>query len=63
MKDYPAFLFLIKTDYDKLIGVFVDSKYEDTPTLTLTKKFSNPPESFLLNGKWVAETSEVMQYA
>ncbi len=29
MQDYPAFLVLIKTNYDKLIGMFVDSKYED----------------------------------
>ena len=30
MKNYPAFLFLIKTNYNKLIGLFVDSKYENT---------------------------------
>jgi hypothetical protein len=30
LKDYPAFLFLIKSDFNKFIGVFVDSKYEST---------------------------------
>jgi len=30
LKDYPAFLFLIKSDFNKFIGVFVDSRYEST---------------------------------
>ena len=30
MKDYPAFLVLIKTNFDKLIATFVDSKFEST---------------------------------
>ena len=30
MKDYPAFLILIKTNFDKLIALFVDSKFENT---------------------------------
>jgi hypothetical protein len=53
------FSFLKKSPCDS----FQDSKYEDKPTITLTKRFSNPPTSFLLNDNWVAETSEVMQYA
>ena len=30
MENYPAFLFLIKTNYDKLIATFVHSKFENT---------------------------------
>ena len=30
MKDYPAFLVLIKTDNEKFIALFVDSKFEHT---------------------------------
>ena len=30
MKDYRAFLFFIKTNFDKFIGYFVHSKYENT---------------------------------
>ena len=30
MKDYPAFLFLIKTNLNKMIGIFIDEKYEST---------------------------------
>ena len=30
MKDFPAFLFLIKTNFNKLIGTFVHSKFENT---------------------------------
>jgi len=30
MKNYPAFLLLIKTDEDKFIATFVDSKFENT---------------------------------
>ena len=30
MENYPAFLFLIKTHFDKLIATFVHSKYENT---------------------------------
>jgi len=30
MENYPGFLFLIKTNYDKLIAIFVDSKFENT---------------------------------
>ena len=30
MKNYPAFLLLIKTNYDKFIATFVDSKFENT---------------------------------
>ena len=30
MKDYPGFIVLIKTNFDKFIGIFVDSKYEST---------------------------------
>ena len=30
MENYPAFLFLIKTDFDKLIAIFVHSKFENT---------------------------------
>ena len=55
---------LVKSgNYITELSVIKDSNYEDNPTITLTKKFSNPPASFLLNDSWVAETSEVMQYA
>ena len=55
---------LVKSEnYVTELLVIKDSKYEDKPTITLTKRFSNPPTSFLLNDNWVAETSEVMQYA
>ena len=30
MKDYPAYLFLIKTDSNKFMGLFVHSKFEKT---------------------------------
>ena len=30
MENYPAFLFLIKTNFDKLIATFVHSKFENT---------------------------------
>ena len=30
MENYPAFLFLIKTDFDKLIAIFIHSKFENT---------------------------------
>ena len=30
MKEYPAFLILIKTNFDKFIATFIHSKYEST---------------------------------
>ena len=30
MEDYRAFLFFIKTNFDKFIGYFVHSKFENT---------------------------------
>ena len=30
MKQFPAFLILINTDYDKFIARFVDTKFEST---------------------------------
>jgi hypothetical protein len=30
MKPFSAFLVIIKTNYGKIIGLFVDSKYEST---------------------------------
>ena len=30
MKNYPAFLLLIKSEKDNLIATFVDSKFENT---------------------------------
>ena len=30
MENYPAFLFLIKTGFDKLIATFIHSKFENT---------------------------------
>ncbi len=30
MKDFPAFFVLVKTNFDKIIGSFIDSKFEST---------------------------------
>jgi hypothetical protein len=30
MKPFPAFLVIIKTNYGRIIGTFVDSKFEST---------------------------------
>ena len=30
MKDFPAFLIIIKTNFGKIIALFIDSKYEST---------------------------------
>jgi hypothetical protein len=30
MKDFPAFLIIIKTNFGKIIAYFIDSKYEST---------------------------------
>ena len=34
MKHFPAFLLLIKTNFDKLIALFVDSKFECTKDMS-----------------------------
>ena len=30
MEEFPAFFVLVKTDFNKTIALFVDSKYEST---------------------------------
>ena len=30
MKEFPAFLIIIKTNFGKIIAYFIDSKYEST---------------------------------
>jgi hypothetical protein len=40
-----------------------DNKYEKSQSNVLSKRFTNPPTSKLINDKWVAETSEVLEYA
>ena len=34
MKQFPAFLILMKTNYDKFIARFVDTKFESTKGMT-----------------------------
>ena len=34
MKQFPAFLILMKTNYDKFIARFVDTKFESTEDMT-----------------------------
>lgn len=55
---------MVKSEnYVTELMVSKDTKYEDIPTITLAKSFSNPPTPSLLHEKWVAETSEVLEYA
>ena len=35
MKEFPAFFFLIKTNFDKTIAQFVNSKFESTRDMEL----------------------------
>ena len=44
MKEFPAFFVLIKTNFDKTIAQFVDSKFESTRDMELeinSKKYSD----------------------
>jgi hypothetical protein len=55
---------IIKSEnYVTELVVAKDSKYEQSPFLSLTKNFMAPPISKLLSDKWVADTSEVLEYA
>jgi hypothetical protein len=55
---------IIKSEnYVTELVVAKDSKYEQSPFLSLTKNFMAPPISKLISDKWVADTSEVLEYA
>lgn len=55
---------IIKSEnYVTELVVSKDSKYEESQSRVLSKQFINPPTSKLINDKWVAETSEVLEYA
>ena len=35
MKEFPAFLIIVKTNFDKVIAQFIDSKFESTRDMEL----------------------------